>query len=72
MWYSFEVGNVHYVVTPFQVGGDYKSCYSKNDSWRWLENDLANTDENMKVVMFNHTVPSSDDYVISFDRKELD
>lgn len=72
MWYSFEVGNVHYVVTPFQVGGDYKSCYSKNDRWRWLENDLANTDENMKVVMFNHTVPSSDDYVISFDRKELD
>ena len=23
-WYSFEVGNVHYVVTPFQ-NGDYKS-----------------------------------------------
>lgn len=72
VWYSFEVGNVHYVVTPFQTGGDYKSGYNKNDRWRWLENDLANTDENMKVVMFNHTVSPSDDYVISFDRKELD
>ena len=71
-WYSFEVGNVHYVVTPFQVGGDYKSGYSKNDRWRWLENDLKNTDENMKVVMFNHTKSPSDDYVISFDRKKLD
>ena len=72
VWYSFEVGNVHYVVTPFQTGGDYKSGYNKNDRWRWLENDLANTDESMKVVMFNHTDPPSDDYVISFDRKELD
>ena len=72
VWYSFEVGNVHYVVTPFQTGGDYKSGYNKNDRWRWLENDLKNTDENMKVVMFNHTEPPSDDYVISFDRKELD
>ena len=72
VWYSFEVGNVHYVVTPFQTGGDYKSGYNKNDRWRWLENDLKNTNENMKVVMFNHTDPPSDDYVISFDRKELD
>ncbi|MDE6156459.1 MAG: metallophosphoesterase, partial [Eubacterium sp.] len=72
VWYSFEVGNVHYVVTPFQVGGDRKSGYNKNDRWRWLENDLANTDENMKVIMFNHNIPPSDDYVISFDRKELD
>lgn len=72
VWYSFEVGNVHYVVTPFQTGGDYKSGYNKNDRWRWLENDLKNTDENMKVVIFNHTDSPSDDYVISFDRKKLD
>ncbi len=72
VWYSFEVGNVHYVVTSFQNGSDYKSRYSADDRWRWLENDLANTDENMKVVMFNHNRPVSEDYVISFDRKELD
>ncbi|MDO4363405.1 MAG: PQQ-binding-like beta-propeller repeat protein [Clostridia bacterium] len=72
VWYSFEVGNVHYIVTPFQTGGDYKSGYNKNDRWRWLENDLANTDKDMKIVMFNHTKAPSDDYVISFDRKELD
>lgn len=72
VWYSFEVGNVHYVVTPFQTGGDYKSGYNKNDRWRWLENDLENTDPDMKVVMFNHNAPVSEDYVITFDRKELD
>lgn len=72
VWYSFEVGNVHYIVTPFQTGADYKSGYNKNDRWRWLENDLANTSDDMKIVMFNHTKSPSDDYVISFDRKELD
>lgn len=72
VWYSFEVGNIHYVVTPFQNGSDYKSDYNQNDRWRWLENDLANTDPDKKVVIFNHTKASSDDYVFSFDRKELD
>lgn len=72
VWYSFEVGNVHYIVTPFQTGADRKSGYSKNDRWRWLENDLANTDPNMKVVMFNHNIPPNDDYVLSFDMKKLD
>ncbi len=72
VWYSFEVGNVHYVVTPFQTGGDYKSGYNKNDRWRWLENDLKNTDPDMKIIMFNHTQSPSKNYVIEFDRKTLD
>lgn len=71
-WYSFEVGNVHYVVTPFGRGSDKKSGYNLNDRWRWLENDLKNTDPEMKVVMFNHTQSPSENYVLSFDRKELD
>ena len=72
VWYSFEVGNVHYVVTSFQKGSDYKSFYNKNDRWKWLKNDLKNVDKDMKVVMFNHTKSPSDDYVLSFGRDELD
>lgn len=72
VWYSFDVGNVHYVVTSFQTGSDYKSFYNKNDRWKWLKNDLANVDSNKKVVMFNHTKSPSDDYVLSFGRDELD
>lgn len=72
VWYSFEVGNVHYVVTPFQTGADRRSGYGKNDRWRWLENDLKNTDPDMKIVVFNHNIPPNYDYVISFGSKELD
>lgn len=72
VWYSFEVGKVHYVVTSFQTGSDYKSFYNKNDRWKWLKNDLENVDDDMKVVMFNHTKSPSDDYVLSFGREELD
>lgn len=72
IWYSFEIGNVHYVVTPFQFG-DFKSGYNKNDRWRWLENDLANTDPNKKVVIFNHdSFKGEEGFTIKFDRKELD
>lgn len=72
VWYSFDVGNVHYVVTPFQAGADYDSGYSANDRWKWLENDLANVDPGKKVVMFNHTKSPSDDYVFSTGLKKLD
>lgn len=70
-WYSFDVGNTHYVVTPFQFG-DYKSGYNKNDRWKWLENDLENVDPDKKVVMFNHDAPPNDSYIIEFGREELD
>lgn len=72
IWYSFDVGNVHYVVTPFQSGADYASGYGKNDRWKWLKNDLENVDGDKKVVMFNHTMSPAEDYVISFGRDELD
>lgn len=72
VWYSFDVGNIHYVITSFQTGSDYASYYGKNDRWIWLENDLKNVDSDKKVVMFNHTASPSDDYVLSFGRHELD
>jgi len=72
VWYSFDVGKTHYVVTSFQTGSDYKSCYNKNDRWKWLANDLANVSDDMKVVMFNHTKSPADDYVLSFGADKLD
>lgn len=52
-WYSFDVGNVHYVVTPM-LGGDYSPSYKRTDIIRWLKNDLAQIDKSKKVVLFNH------------------
>lgn len=71
VWYSFDVGKIHYVITPFQKGADYMSGYSANDRWRWLKNDLENVSDDMKVVIFNHDAPSNN-YVLSFDMKEFD
>lgn len=75
VWYSFEVGNVHYAVTPFHWG-DKSSRYGRNERWRWLENDLKNTSSDMKVVIFNHEapvgMPMDDNYVLKFGRKRLD
>lgn len=64
-WYSFDVGETHYVVTPFKGWSDYKSDYSDGACWKWLKNDLENVDPDKKVVMFNHTKCESDDYVVS-------
>lgn len=72
VWYSFDVGNIHYAVTSFQTGGDYGSCYDKNDRWKWLKNDLANVDSGKKVVIFNHTKSPDDGYVLSFGGDKLD
>ena len=59
--YSFEVGNIHYVVTPMVHGVDYLGRYTNADVWRWVKNDLENTDPDMKVVMFNHDYCTSDE-----------
>lgn len=72
VWYSFDVGKTHYVVTSFQTGSDYLSCYDKNDRWIWLKNDLANVDSDMNVVMFNHTKSPTDDYVLPLGIGKLD
>ena len=52
-WYSFDVGNVHYVVTPM-LGGDHAPSYRRSDIIRWLKNDLAQTDKGKRIVLFNH------------------
>lgn len=76
VWYSFEVGNVHYVVTPFQIGGDRPSRYHKNDRWRWLKNDLENMSPDMNLIIFNHDAPHrkpmDDNYVLKYDGEQLD
>ncbi len=53
VYYSFDFGNVHYVVTPM-AGGDYQPGYTKEDLYRWLKNDLAQVPAEKPVVVFNH------------------
>ena len=52
-WYSFNVGNVHYVVTPM-LGGDRRPGYTPDMVARWLRNDLAALKPGTPVMVFNH------------------
>lgn len=62
-WFSFDYGNVHYIVTPMP-GGDYKPSYTEADVYAWLKNDLALVDKNTPIVCFNHDLKSyTDEFV---------
>lgn len=52
-YYSFDVGNVHYMVTPM-TGGDYRPGYTRTEVARWMKNDLAQVTGDKSVIVFNH------------------
>jgi len=39
VFYSFEAGNTHFIVTPM-LTGDYQPSYTKEDVYLWMKNDL--------------------------------
>jgi len=56
-WYSFNVGNVHYIVLNdnFYVGRDYFYIgYIDERQLRWLERDLAYVPKGSRVVVSMH------------------
>ena len=60
VYYSFDVGNVHYIVTPMW-GGDYRPGYTKEDVYHWLLNDLAQIPQGKPIVIFNHDSWTNED-----------
>lgn len=59
VYYSFDVGEVHFVVTPM-LYGDYKASYTAADVYNWLQQDLALTDKKQSLVLFNHDLLTYD------------
>lgn len=59
VFYSFESGPAHFIVTPMRYG-DYKPSYTVEDVVKWLKNDLANTDPAKPVIVFNHDLLTYD------------
>lgn len=62
-WYSFNVGNVHYIVlnNNFYVGRDYFYIgYIDERQLRWLENDLSYVPEGSRVIVSMH-IPTTMD-----------
>ena len=62
-FYSFNVGNVHYIMTPM-LNGDYRPSYTKEDVYHWLKNDLAHLPEGTPIIMFCHNLLTTDDSFI--------
>lgn len=60
VFYSFDVGNVHYVMTPM-LSGDYKPSYTKQDVYKWLKNDLALVEKGKSVIVFSHDLLTNTD-----------
>lgn len=73
VYYSFDTGNTHYIVTPMW-GGDYRPSYTKEDVYHWLKNDLAQIPEGKPIVIFNHDyLTTGERYVFSAGKgKEID
>lgn len=53
VYYSFDAGNTHYIVTPM-LGGDHWPGYSADDVVKWMRNDLALVPQGTPTVVFNH------------------
>ncbi len=60
VYYSFEVGNIHFIVTPM-LSGDYTPQYTKEDVYRWLKNDLDQIDPGQPIMIFNHDLLRTDE-----------
>lgn len=68
-YYSFEVGNTHYIVTPM-AHGDGKPSYTNESIGRWLKNDLKFVAKEKSVIAFNHSVMSADGHFRFGSEKE--
>lgn len=55
VYYSFDAGNTHYIVTPM-AGGDHKPSYTTDQIAEWMAADLEHVDPSKSVVVFNHDI----------------
>lgn len=69
VYYSFDVGSVHYIVTPMPRG-DYAPSYTKEDVYEWLKNDLAQIPDGKPIMIFNHDVLTYDDEFKFYKNKD--
>lgn len=71
VFYSFEAGNVHYIVTPM-LSGDYKPQYTKEDVYRWMKNNLAQLPKGKPVMIFSHdALTSSDKFIYGISDRDF-
>lgn len=72
-WYSFDVGSVHYVITPMRYG-DFEPSYNYDEVCRWLKNDLALVPKGKPIIVFNHDLLCYEDHFVvkGSDKESVD
>jgi outer membrane protein assembly factor BamB/predicted phosphodiesterase len=68
VFYSFNVGNVHYIVTPM-LYGTHRPSYTWRDVYEWMKNDLALVPPGRAVMVFNHDLLTGGDQFNYGDRE---
>lgn len=53
IWYSFDLGNTHFVILPI-TKGEAPSLYKPEDCAEWFSNDLALVGKEKSIIMFCH------------------
>lgn len=72
VWYSFNVGGVHFVNTAMP-NGDKKPGYTEDQMIEWLEGDLAQLKEGTPIVIFNHDIVfNKGEYIYKTKDREFD
>ncbi len=70
-WYSFEVSNTHFIVTPM-LSGDFKPSYTKKEVYSWLKNLLTHLDKKQPKFVFNHDLlTGEDEFIYGINEKEF-
>lgn len=63
VYYSFDAGPAHFIVTPMR-SGDVQPSYTVDEVISWMKNDLAATDKNKPVIIFNHDLLTYNDQFV--------
>ena len=76
-WYSFDHGDAHFVALATDTQGGQRYDFD-SPQFKWLEADLAASQQRWKFIFFHHVVRSSslhtyDDYLgnLTYDKYEL-
>lgn len=73
IWYSFDIGQIHYVVLSIPKGSGFASGYTVSEQYSWLENNLKFIKPDQKVIIFRHDhCAEAGDFIVNLDNKTYD
>ncbi len=73
IWYSFDVGSIHYVVLSIPKGSGFPTGYSTEEQYTWLENNLKYAPKDNKIVIFRHDgCGEGKNFVVELNAKTYD